>query len=340
MSETTPALPSAAPHPVPASHEESKGAVLAAMGANFAIAVGKLVAGLMTGSAAMLAEAGHSLADTVNQVFLLVGINLSHAKADDGHPHGYGKEAFFWSFLAAIFIFVAGAVFSLYEGIRTAVESHEHDRSSFELAVAFGVLIMALLFETASFTVAVRGLLAGARRRRWSVARFIREAPEVTIKTVFFEDSAAILGLLLAMGGLGMSELTGSEHWDAAASISIGVLLALVAFMLGRQSRDLLLGAAAAPEVREALHRVVSSFPEVNGVRRMLSMLIGQHSVLVTGELHVRPGLTTAQIENLIQRIDNKIAAEIPEVSETFWELHGTESHLQAAADRAAEEGP
>lgn len=320
-----------------AAHErESKGAVLAAMGANFLIAIGKLVAGLMTGSAAMLAEAGHSLADTVNQVFLLVGINLSHAEADEKHPHGYGKEAFFWSFLAAIFIFVAGAVFSLYEGIRTAVEGHEHDRGSFELIVAFGVLIMALVFEIASFTVAVRGLIAGAKRRGWTVARFIAESPEVTIKTVFFEDSAAIMGLIIAMAGLGLSEITGNEIYDAIASICIGVLLAGVALILGRQARDLLLGAAAPPETREALHKLVRSFPEVIGVNRMLSMLVGSQSILVTGELHVRPGLTTAQIENLIQRIDDRIEKEIPEVTETFWELHGTDSNRQAAADAEA----
>lgn len=333
MTDVASPLPSHPPVERAAHEGESKGAVLAAMGANFLIAIGKLVAGLMTGSAAMLAESGHSIADTVNQVFLLVGINLSHAEADEKHPHGYGKEAFFWSFLAAIFIFVAGAVFSLYEGVRTAIEGGNHDRSSFELMVAFGVLIMALLFETASFVVAVRGLIAGAKRRGWTVARFVWESPEVTIKTVFFEDSAAISGLIIAMAGLGLSEITGDEIFDAIASICIGLLLALVAVLLGRQSRDLLLGAAAPPETREALHRLVNSFPEVTGVHRMLSMLIGSQSILVTGELHVRPGLTTAQIEDLIARIDDRIAEEIPEVSETFWELHGTDSARQAAAD-------
>src|SRR5262245_50308191 len=118
--------------------EEGKGAVLAAMGANFGIAVGKFVGGALTGSAAMFAEAGHSVADTVNQVFLLVGINLADTEADEEHPHGYGKEPFFWSFMAAIFIFVAGAAFSFYEGARTLIQRDEHDRGGFELAVAFG----------------------------------------------------------------------------------------------------------------------------------------------------------------------------------------------------------
>lgn len=300
---------------------ESKLTVLAALAANLAIAAGKLAAGLISGSAALLAEAGHSFADTVNQVFLLIGINLSHTRANEKHPHGYGKEAFFWSFLAAIFIFVAGATFSFYEGIRTFVEQHEHDRSTTELAIAYGVLVMATVFEAASFTVAVRGLLSGARRKGWSILRFIREAPDVTIKTVFFEDSAALLGLQIAITGLTLSELTGSEDWDAAASVSIGIVLAGVALMLGSQSRNLLLGAAASPETRQALGRVVRSFPEVLDVPRMLSMQLGANSVLVTGEITVQRGLTTEEIEDLVARIDDKITAEIPEVSETFWEL-------------------
>src|SRR5450759_127987 len=168
--------------------ERSERLKAAAMAANFAIAIGKLVAGLMTGSAALLAESGHSLADTVNQVFLLVGMNLSNAAPDEKHPHGYGKETFFWAFLAAIFIFVAGAAFSFFEGIRTAIAGGSHDRSSLQLAVGFGVLLMALFFESTSFSIAVRGVRAGAKRLGWGFWRYVVEAPDVTIKTVFFED--------------------------------------------------------------------------------------------------------------------------------------------------------
>ncbi len=304
-----------------AEHGESKAAVLAALFANAAIAVGKLVAGLLTGSAALLAEAGHSVADTVNQVFLLIGINLSDTDADELHPHGYGKEAFFWSFLAAIFIFVAGATFSFYEGIRTAVENHEHERGVADLAIAFGVLGVALLFEIASITFAVRSLLAGARRKGWNIAQFLRKSPDLTTKTVLYEDSAAIMGLLLAALGLTLSELTGDEVWDAVASIAIGFVLVAVSVMLGTQARNMLLGAAANDEVREALRQVVSSFPEVDHIVRLLSMQLGTHSVLVTGELEVSRGLTTDEIEALITRIDARIAQELPEVRETFWEL-------------------
>ena len=300
---------------------ESKAAVLAAMGANFAIAVGKLVAGILTGSAAMLAEAGHSVADTVNQVFLLIGINLSDTVPDGSHPHGYGKEAFFWSFLAAIFIFVAGAAFSFFEGIRTAVQNDEHERAASELMLAFGVLGMAIVFETASFTVAIRSLMRGARRKAWSVLRYIREAPDLTTKTVFFEDSAAITGLVIAVAGLALSEISGNEMWDAAASICIGFVLAGVSIMLGVQSRNLLLGAAASEETRIGLHRVLMTFPEVEGVMRMLTMQLGANSVLVTGELRVLKDLTTEQIEDLLHRVDRKVAEDVPEVAETFWEL-------------------
>jgi len=310
-------LPPAAEH----GGEESRGAVLAAMAANFAIACGKFVAGALTGSAAMFAEAAHSVADTVNQVFLLIGINLSRTKADESHPLGYGKEQFFWSFLAAIFIFVAGAAFSFYEGARTLIQNDSHERSSFDLAVAYGVLGMALLFETISFSVAIRALRAGAKRKGWSIFRFIRRSPDLTIKTVFFEDSAAIIGLLLAAGGLTLSELTHDEVWDGVASISIGFVLTGVSIMLGMQARNLLLGAAANEEVREALYGVVGSFPEVTHVVRLLSMQMGSHSILITGELELGRGLNTDQIEDLLVRIDQKIAATVPDVTETFWEL-------------------
>ena len=301
---------------------ESKSAVLAAMFANGAIAVGKFIAGGLTGSAAMFAEAGHSVADTVNQVFLLVGINLSDTKADEEHPHGYGKEPFFWSFMAAIFIFVAGAAFSFYEGTRTLLQPHEHHRSSFELLVAYGVLSGAVVFELISTTVAVRGLRRSAKAKGWPVMKFVREAPDLTLKTVLFEDVAALIGLFLALGGLALSEATGDEQWDAIASLCIGVVLTGVAIMLGLGARKMLLGAAAHPETRAAIAACVASFPEVEKTVRILTMQLGSHSVMVSGELRVKRELSTDGIEDLLHRIDAKIAAEVPEVTSTFWELH------------------
>ena len=180
---------------------------------------------------------------------------------------------------------------------------------------------MAFLFESFSFTVAISSLIAGARRRGWSIIRYLQRSPDLTIKTVFFEDSAALTGLLLAAGGLALSEIAGNEVWDGIASISIGFVLAAVSLMLGMQARRLLLGAAASEEVREALHRTVMSFPEVTQVVRLLSMQLGSHSILVTGELELSRDLYTHEIEDLIANIDNKIAAEVPDVTDTFWEL-------------------
>jgi cation diffusion facilitator family transporter len=301
--------------------EESRSTVLAAMGANFAIGAAKLTAGLVTGSAALLAEAGHSIADTVNQVFLLIGLNLAQNKPDETHPHGYGKEGFFWSFLAALFIFVAGATFSFYEGIRTIEEGHAHDRSTGELILGFGVLGMAFLFESFSWVVAVRSLVRSAREKRWSLWRYIRRSPDLTTKTVFWEDSAALVGLLLAAAGLGMSELSGNENWDGVASILIGCVLVAAALILGMQARNLLLGAAAGEDARAEIRKTVEGFPEVRKVVRLLTMQLGAHSVLVTGELQVSHGLTVTQVEDLMIRIDSELAATVPEVSDTFWEL-------------------
>lgn len=301
--------------------EESKRTVLAAFAANFSIAIAKLVAGLLTGSGAMLAEAVHSVADTVNQVFLLVGINLSDTEADDDHPHGYGKEAFFWSFLVAIFIFVGGATFAFFEGARTLVESEFHERSTTELAVAFSVLGMAFLFEGASLAVAIRAIRRRARARDWSYWQYLRQSPDMTTKTVFWEDSAATMGLVIAATGLAAAEVDRSVVWDGLASVGIGTLLTGVALMLGLQARHLLLGAAAPDDTRRVLRSTVLGFDEVERVVRLLTMQLGSHSVLVTGELQVRRGLTTKEIETLVRRIDSAIAEELPQVRETFWEL-------------------
>lgn len=319
--------------------EESRSTVLAAMGANLAIAIGKLAAGIITGSAAMLAEAGHSFADTVNQVFLLIGLRLSASEPDERHPHGYGKEGFFWSFLAAIFIFVAGATFSFYEGVRTILQEDLHHRTTGELVIAFGVLAMAFIFEGTSFTIAVRAIVRTSRERGVGVVRYLRHSPDLTTKTVFWEDSAALVGLLVAAAGLTIAELSGNEHWDGVASVVIGFVLAGVALVLGNQARSLLLGAAAGAQTRETIWKTVAEFPEVNDIVRLLTMQIGTHSILVTGELAVEESLTTGDIEQLMARIDSRLTEAVPEVSDTFWELKHSpppgENGAAPAFDRA-----
>ena len=297
----------------------SKKVVIAALGANAAIAAAKLGAGLFTGSAALLAEAAHSAADTVNQGFLLVGINLSDNPADEEHPYGYGKEQFFWAFLAAIFIFVAGALFSIYEGIRTIVQGSEHHGA---LWPAYLVLGLAFVFDGVVLVIALREARHQAQEMETNLLGFFRESTDVTLKTALYEDFAATIGVLFAISGLVLVQVTGNSIFDGIASIMIGVVLVLVAILLGSQTRDLLLGSAASSRTRQAIRTAIDEFPEVVRVVDLLTMQLGLRSVLVTGELNFRDGLTTDEIESLLRGIADRIRQRAPEVQNIYLEPH------------------
>lgn len=297
----------------------SKGVILAALGANASIATGKLAVGLVTGSTAMLAEAAHSAADTVNQGFLLVSISLSDNPADEDHPYGYGKERFFWAFLAAVFIFVAGAFFSVYQGIQKLVEGGEHEGSFWP---AYLVLGLAFVFDAGVLVVALRQAGADARAAGQGVWEYLRETTDVTLKTALYEDVAATTGVVLAAVGLLLYQTTGDPIYDALASILIGVVLIGVAIMLGRQTRDLLLGSAAAPRTRAAIRGAIGEFPEVEATVALLTMQLGLDSVLVTGELNIRDDLSTDEIEGLLRRVTERIRAAAPEVKNVYLEPH------------------
>ena len=189
-----------------------------------------------------------------------------------------------------------------------------HERSAAELGLAFGVLGAAFLFEGASLVVAGRVIRRGARRRGWSMRRYLRRSPDMTTKTVFWEDSAATLGLVIAA-------LSASETADGVASIIIGVLLTVVALMVGAQARGLLLGAAATPELRSVVRATVLEFEEVDTVVRLLTMQLGARSVLVNGELQLLRDLDVEEAEHLIREIDGALRRRAPEVTSTFWEL-------------------
>lgn len=297
----------------------SKQVVLVALGANAAIATGKFAVGLLTGSAAMLAEAAHSVADTVNQGFLLVSINLSDNPADEDHPHGYGKERFFWAFLAAIFIFVAGAFFSVYQGIQKLIDGGEHHGAFWP---SYLVLGLAFVFDMGVLILALRTAQAGAAEMGVGMRDFLSETSDITLKTALYEDAAATTGVVLAAIGLALLQITGNPVFDGIASILIGIVLIAVAIMLGRETRDLLLGAAATPRTREAIRSAIDEFPEVTGVVEMLTMRLGLDSVLVTGEITIADGLTTDQIEQLLHRVTARIKEAAPEVNNVYLEPH------------------
>ncbi|HZD67823.1 MAG TPA: cation diffusion facilitator family transporter [Actinomycetes bacterium] len=296
-------------------HSESRKTVYAAMAANFAIAVAKAAAGLLGSSPAMLAEAAHSVADTMNQVFLLVSLSLGDRKPDEEHPFGYGKERFFWAFLAAVFIFVSGAVFSLYEGLH-ALLGNEQAEASF--VISYAVLGFSLLAEGASLVRATSQVRGDARAADVKLRTYLKNSTDTTVRTVLFEDSAAVTGVVLALLGVGLHHLTGERFWEGLASVAIGLLLVVIAYALGRDNKGLLIGEAARPEQRQLLRDVIMGHPEVEEVLELLTMHLGPSTLLVAVRLDLQDELSAGEVEELSNQIDGELRHAVSEVSQVF----------------------
>jgi cation diffusion facilitator family transporter len=294
---------------------ESHKTVYVALAANAGIGVAKLAGGLISGSSAMLAEAAHSAADTTNQLLLLASLNLAERPADEEHPFGYGKERFFWSFLAAVSIFVSGALFSIYEGLHRILGGASEEGG---VGIAFAVLAVGLVLEGSSLFRAARQTGGEAQDRRRSFTDHLRVTRDPTVKTVVFEDSAAVIGLLLAAAGLGLTTLTGDAVFDGAASIAIGVLLAVVAFTLGRDTKGLLIGEGALPEEREAIEHVFEEHPGVDSVEELLTMALGPASLLVAARLDFVADLDSDAVEEAADELEHQLREAVPEITEVF----------------------
>ena len=290
-----------------------------ALAADVAVAIAKLVVGLLAGSTAMLAEAAHSFADSTNQVFLLIGVKLSDRPADEQHPYGHGKERVFWAFLAAIFIFVSGALFSLYQGIQRIVAGEQHEGSFWP---SYLVLGLALLFDVGSLVITWWEVDHRAQDLELDVVRFLRDVPAMTLKTTFYSDIAAVLGVVIAAIGIALLQATGNAVFDGLASVVIGLILIAVALILGLGARDLLLGSAASPRTQQQIRGAIESFPEVAAIVELLTMRLGLRSVLVTGEIAIRDGLTTDEIEQLLLEVTKRIRDVAPEVKNIYLEPH------------------
>lgn len=296
---------------------ESTLTVLVALGANALIGVLKLVAGILTGSAAMLAEAAHSVADTATEVLLLAALKRSDKPADRRHPFGYGQERFFWSLIAAVSIFVSGAVFAIYEGISTMLGAGEEQTL---IWVAYAVLGGSFVLEGISWTQAVRQVRAEAKAHEQGIAAFLRTTDDPTVKTVFFEDSAALIGLVLAAAGVGLHQLTGSSFFDGLASLLIGLLLAGVAFLLGRTNKSLLIGRQADPRLVYAVRDHLAARGEVEHVVDLLTMMLGTDKVLVCARLDFADSLGAADLERACVDIDEDLRGRFPDLDEIFLE--------------------
>jgi cation diffusion facilitator family transporter len=297
-----------------AAQEDSTGTVLLAGGANLAIAVAKLVAGFLTGSSAMLAEGAHSVADTVNQLFLLTALSRSKKPADAQHPFGYGMERYFWSLLAAVGIFVLGAGFSIYEGIHSLM----HPEPVESVVVAYVVLGVSFLFEGASWLKAVLQLRREAGDRGVGVFQHVFTTPDPTVKTVAFEDTAALVGILLAVLGITLHVVTGSGVWDGLASIAIGVLLVGVAVSLGSSSKRNLIGEAMPPSVRDGLTEIINDSVGVTVVVELLTMRLGPGDVLVAARVDVEDTFTGDDLERVADAVERRIRDRYPEVRHVF----------------------
>ena len=300
--------------------DEEKGtkrSIYGALVANLLIAISKFVAGGISGSSAMLAEGAHSVADTVNQVFLLISLPLSKRSPDPKHPYGYGQDRFFWSFVVAIGLFIAGAVFSFYEGV-TKVTGEAQEHGSY--LIAYIVLGAAFIFESGALIVTIREFLRAAREANRSFWDHFKTTRNTTMKVPLYEDLAALAGLVIAAGGLLVTQLTANTVYDGIASIGVGVVLSVVAFQLGADSRALLIGRAAPQEDRQRVHETIASFDEVNEILRLLTMHLGPNAVLVNAEIHIVDGLDTDQIEELIEQITHAIRDEMPEADQVFIE--------------------
>jgi cation diffusion facilitator family transporter len=316
---------------------ETKRTVLIAGAANLVVAVIKAVAGVLTGSSAMLAESAHSVADTINQALLLTSIKKASKPADEEHPFGYGQDRYFWSLLAAFGIFMLGAGFSIFEGILALSKSEE----SGSPLIAYIVLVGAGVAETISFIRAYRQMRGEAKREQTDLLEHVKSSPDTTVKAALFEDSAAVVGLALAALGIGLRQLTGSAVYDGAASIAIGVLLVIVAVRLGLDNRELLIGRSADPRDLAAIREIIENSDGIDDLLELLTMHLGPDNLIVAARVALNDGLSADDAEDLADRIEQRLGERVPEVSHVFIDPTPREAerrersgHRQRAADR------
>jgi cation diffusion facilitator family transporter len=308
-------------------------AVIGALFANGLITVLKLIAAIITGSSGMMAEALHSVADTTNQIFLLLGLRFYKRPASGKHPFGYGKERFFWSFIAAIFIFGVGATYAIYEGI----EKLAHPHAPTNLGWAYGVLAISFVLESCSIGLAIYQEVNEAHHEGQTFAEYLRESKDPTAKTVLFEDSAALIGIVIATTGLILTDYQvgggAGAYWDGMASVMIGCVLAVVAFVLARTSRGLLLGEAATPKVVAAIKQAIESHPHVENVVELLTMHLAPKQILINAHVKLRDDLRTNDIETSILEIEERIKRAEPKVEMIFLEAARQADEHQAVAE-------
>jgi cation diffusion facilitator family transporter len=294
---------------------ESKTAVVAAIIGNVAIAAIKFTAGALTGSSAMISEGIHSLVDTGNGGLLYLGLKQGAKPADDHHPFGHGMEVYFWSLIVAVSIFGIGGGMSIYEGVAHI----RHPVTLHNPTINYVVLAFAVLFESLSFSVAWRAF-RGTRGSRRTLSA-IHHGKDPSLYTVLFEDTAALLGLSVAFVGIALSHLLQQPVFDGLASVLIGCILIVAALWLAYESRSLLVGEAADPEMVATIREIVLADPDVTGLGMVLTMHLGPEDVLLNIEVKFIEGLPAERIHAAVHRIEARINEPYPEVNRIFIEV-------------------
>ncbi|MEU1010020.1 cation diffusion facilitator family transporter [Streptomyces sp. NPDC005890] len=289
----------------------TKVTVLVALAANLVIAVAKAAGGVLAGSPALLSEAAHSVADSLNEVFLLAALRRSRRPADTRHPFGYGKERFFWSLLAAVGIFVMGGCFSFFQGVEALHSGAEEKFSGYVAGLI--VLGVALLAEGLSLLRALHQV-----RRQGGGLSALRDP---ALRTVVAEDGTAVLGVSLALAGMALHMATGQVVWEASASLAIGALLVYVAFRLGRDARAQLIGEAADPELSGRIRAQLRAQPEIDSVEALFTMKMGLDSMLVAARVDLVPGLDSERVEEVAVRIKRSLARTFPDADQIFLDV-------------------
>ena len=299
------------------AHEEhdSRRAIIAAFLANLGIAALKFVAYAVTHSSSMLSESIHSLADTGNQGLLLIGRRRARRPADEQHPFGYGSVRYFYAFVVAFVLFTLGGVFSIYEGVDKLRHPHEVESAVWAISVLLGSMVM----EGLSFRTGIREANA-VRPREESWWQFIRHTKSPDLPVVLLEDAAALVGLVIALAGVVIADVTGNGRWDGVGSLGIGVLLVAVAIVLVIEMSSLLVGEAARPEVVARIRGAIEAFPAVQRCIHLRTEHLGPDEIVVAAKVEFDPTLTIAQLATTIDELEVDIRAAEPRATLIFVE--------------------
>jgi cation diffusion facilitator family transporter len=309
---------------------ESAGTVIVAGLANLAIAVAKLIGGLISHSSAMLSEAAHSVADTVTEVFLYVALKRGEKPPDEKHPFGYGRETYFWAFIASLATFLVGAGFSFYQGVTTVIERKPEG----DPMISYIVLAVSFVLEGISFLKAVRQVRGAARKWGIRPGAYLNRTTDTTVKAVTFEDAAALVGLVLAALGLMLEQMTGDPLWDGISAIAIGVLLLVVAFVLARANKSLLIGQSASPRIEQELKAEIEAMEHVDGVPLLLTSVIGPGKILVAAKVDFDDTSTVADIERIADEVEARLVEKHEGVRYVFLDPTPGDGRARAEAHR------